>query len=69
MKKKIFCKILLLDIKNFKTNKFLTFFSFTVYKVQGAIVGENLTPIGEYSSTFKNGREWVTVYRRVVVER
>jgi hypothetical protein len=36
--------------------------------VRGAVVGENLTPIGEYSSTVKNRRKCATVYRRVVVK-
>jgi hypothetical protein len=36
--------------------------------VHGAVVGENLTPVGEYSSTVKNRRKCATVYRRVVVK-
>jgi hypothetical protein len=36
--------------------------------VRGAVVGENLTLIGEYSSTVKNRRKCATVYRRVVVK-
>jgi hypothetical protein len=36
--------------------------------VRGAVVGENLTPIGEYSSTVKNRQKCAAVYLRVVVE-
>ncbi len=32
-----------------------------MYRVRDAVVGENLTPIREYSSTVKNRRKWVTV--------
>ncbi len=44
--------------KSFKTKKvlkFSKFIFFTVYRVRGAAVGENLMPIGEYSSTVKKG--------------
>ncbi len=57
--------------KTFKTKKVLKifkFFFFTVYRVRGAIVGENLMPIREYSSTVKNRRKCATVYHRVVVK-
>ncbi len=50
-----------MSTKTFKTKKVYlkNFFFFTVY---GAVVGENLTPIGEYSSTVKNRQKWTTVY-------
>jgi hypothetical protein len=43
-------------------------FFFTVYRVRGAVVGENLTQNGEYSSTVKNRQKCVTVNRGVVVK-
>jgi hypothetical protein len=36
-----------------------------VYRVRGAIIGRNFTPISKYLSTVKNRRKWVTVFRRV----
>ncbi len=36
-----------------------------MYRVCGAVIGGNFTPIGEYSSTVKNRRKWVMVFRRV----
>jgi hypothetical protein len=56
-----------MSTKTFKTKKVLKifdFFFFTVLRVRGAVVGENLTPIGEYSSTVKNRRKCATVPSR-----
>jgi hypothetical protein len=53
--------------KTFKTKKVLKIFEiffFTVYRVRGAVVGENLMPIGEYSSTVKNRRKCAAVVCR-----
>jgi hypothetical protein len=57
--------------KTFKTKKVLNNFDFFLYSVEGAgaVVGENLTPIGEYSSTVKNRRKCARyIYRHVVVK-
>jgi hypothetical protein len=40
--------------KQKKVLKFSNFFFCTVYRVRGAMVGGNFSPIGEYSSTVKN---------------
>jgi hypothetical protein len=45
--------------------KFSKFFFWTVYRVRGAMVGGNFSPIGEYSSTVKNQQKWASVHRRV----
>ncbi len=53
-------------IKPFNSN-FQIFFSLQyTYRVRGAIVGENLMPLGEYSSTVKNRRKCVMVYSVVI---
>jgi hypothetical protein len=39
-----------------------------VYRVRGAVIGENLTPIGEYSSIFKNLYKCMTIYRLVLLK-
>ncbi len=60
-----------MSTKTFKTKKVSKIFEIIfLYSVEGAWweVGENLTPIGEYSSTVKNRRKCATVYRRVVVK-
>jgi hypothetical protein len=45
--------------------KFSNFFFWTVYRVRGAMVGGNFSPIGEYSSTVKNRQKWASAHRRV----
>ncbi len=45
--------------------KFSNFFFCTVYRVRGAVVGGNFSPIGEYLSTVKNRQKWASVHRRV----
>jgi hypothetical protein len=60
-----------MSIKTFKTKKVFKIFEFffsTVKRVRCAVVGKNLTPIGEYSSTVKNQRKCATVYCCVVVK-
>jgi hypothetical protein len=57
IKKHIFTSKLFGYIKTFKTKKVLKIsqvFFCTVYRVRGALVGGNLSPTGEYSSTDKN---------------
>ncbi len=45
--------------------KFSEFFFWTVYRMRGAMVGRNFSPIGEYSSTVKNRQKWASVHRCV----
>ncbi len=40
-----------------KVLKISQFSFFTVYRVRGAVVGGNFSPIGEYPSTVKNRRK------------
>jgi hypothetical protein len=57
IKKHIFTSKLFGCIKTFQTKIVLNIFQFffcTVYRVRGAMVGGNFSPIGEYSSTVKN---------------
>jgi hypothetical protein len=62
--KTFFLSKLLMDIKTFPKQKFFcAYFRIfvIVYRVRGAVVGENFTQNEEYSSTVKNRQKCVTV--------
>ncbi len=62
-----FASKLVRDIHTFKkkVSKIFRVCFLTVYRVRGAVCGGNFTQIEVYSSTVKNRRKCVTVFRRV----